>query len=207
MMTSDARLIVETFSNAWKEIEQIHLQGKICSERHFQAELFHILKSQSAFSNKFGLHVEPVIYTASIKVNEIGLSGVIPDLLISEDEKIAACVELKYNPMGYVSFEKDVKNLSKFYALKGSSDYFFLRTNPVTGNWDETKYFVSESVILIYAQIGNESSFSIEHYQEIWSTKYTGLTEQPKFLTLIGSLNNRDAPKFYQEGNTLPVSA
>ncbi|HXH18369.1 MAG TPA: hypothetical protein VNJ07_04725 [Chitinophagales bacterium] len=133
------------------------------------------------------------------------LVGVIPDILISENEKIVACVELKYNPTGYVSFEKDIKNLSKFYSLKASSGYFFLRTNPITGNWDETKYFVSENVILIYAQIGNEYSFSIKHHQKIWLTEYTGLTELPKFLTLIGSLNNSDAPKFNQEGNSLPV--
>ena len=57
--------LAQAIQDSWIEIEKIYNAGKIPSERHLQAELFHILVSNEQFASRYQIFIEPNIYGAS----------------------------------------------------------------------------------------------------------------------------------------------
>lgn len=190
--------------NAWKQIEKVYLRGEICSERHLQSLLFHILNSTDDFNKKYQIRVEP-----KIKIIENGdlvnqLNGIIPDLLIINGNEIKACIELKYVPYGYVSFKKDIINLSNFFKLKGQSNVSIcLSTNPLNGEWDYKNIFtISSELLLVYSLIANKEAYAITDSKKIWSKEFTNLEKAPEYLQFIEAIDGSKNPMFYLESNT-----
>jgi hypothetical protein len=100
--------------------------------------------------------------------------GMIPDMLIiDEKEKIVlAHVELKYNPMGYVLFEKDLDILSGMYKGKGNIS-LALDTDPHKGNWQQEEhslYSLSKEFLPVYLVIGHHESKILTATLKCWST-------------------------------------
>jgi hypothetical protein len=183
---------------SWVTIEQVYKHGKLCSERHLQAELFHVLQSDLNFTRKYQLFVEPNIYSTSDKFKSAKIHGIIPDIIIADGNNIACIMELKYCPTGYIPFEKDLDTFSKFHEHKGHSDNIFLTTNPLTGDYNyDIKYSISKNLILAYGIIANEYSYAITNPADIWTDKRFVNLPLTNYLYLIGSVNNMTDSKFY----------
>lgn len=190
-----------TFEKAWKEIEKAYNSGRICSERHLQAELFHILYCDQEFLKNYELRIEPCLYECSATIDKKILSGIIPDMLVitRQNQEIIAHVELKYVPHGFIPFEKDITNMVRLWNLRANSDvHFYLNTSPKSGDWDyELRYKVSQDFQLIYCLIGNEESHCITDPSNIWSNSLTGLTQTPIYKHLVGKIIRDREPEFY----------
>src|SRR5690606_20983635 len=107
------------FTAMWQKVKTDYNSGKICSERHLQAVIYHRLISDDDFKRNFDISIEPTITGESDCLKTIGLSGIIPDMIITKkDEKeITAIVEVKYVPHHFILFQKDIGNLAKFWKL------------------------------------------------------------------------------------------
>lgn len=191
---------------AWKQIEKVYLRGEICSERHLQSLLFHILNSTDDFNKKYQIRVEPKINITGNGDLVDQLKGIIPDLLIIKGNEIKACIELKYVPNGYVSFKKDIINLSNFWKLKGQSNVgIWLSTNPLNGGWDYSnskKFTISSELLLVYSLIADKEAYAITDSKKIWSKEFTNLETAPEYLQFIGAIDGSKNPMFYLESNT-----
>jgi len=183
---------------SWVAIEQVYKQGKVCSERHMQAELFHILLGDLNFANNYQLFVEPNVYSTSDKFKSVKIHGIIPDIIITEGQSIACILELKYCPTGYIPFEKDLDTFSKFHQHKGHMGEIYFTTNPLTGDYNyDIKYSISKDLILAYGIIANEYSYAITNPGDIWTDKRFVIQPLTNYLQLIGSVNNLTESKFY----------
>ena len=194
------------FSQMWQQVKADYETGKICSERHLQAVIYHHLISSLEFKKEFAISIEPRITGNNACLGNLELSGIIPDMLITKkDEKeIVAIVEIKYVPHHFIPFQKDIKNLAKFWKLRKIDDYcIYLDTVPGTGQWNTgNKYKVSEDLCLIYCAIGNRESYGFTDTQTMWSKAYTSLEENPNYLMFTGLIHKDKEPDF----NPKPIS-
>lgn len=186
------------WTDIWDKIENLYNQGRICSERHLQAEILHCLYSTANFCSKYLLHVEPCIYSDRKELSEI--KGLIPDILITQKDKIVAHVELKYVPHGYIPYKKDISSFLKVYEFRGTTFPIYLTVNPKIGEWDYTKKFtISDEIIFIYAIISHKDAEAITKGEEIWTNNQ--MTDIPRHLFLKGITDGETTPKFYTEDN------
>jgi len=189
--------LIEHWKSAWLKIEDLYNKGRICSERHLQSEFFHIFLSDKEFMKKYMIHVEPTIYSDNRDHKERKITGIKPDILITKGQKIVAYVELKYVPNSYIQYEKDIHNFSKIYFYRGKDFPIYLKVNPINGDWNyEDKYTFDKDLMLIYAMIINQKSDFITLRERIWSLKEYMFSEKPRYLYLIGIVNNKTAPEF-----------
>lgn len=174
----------------WQQIEIIYNDGRICSERHMQAELFSLLLNQNETNENFQIFVEPSIYGDNQYLYEIKLNGIIPDLIITENNEIVCVIELKYNPTGYIEYGKDLTNLGKFASIMGYDYSVYLETNPKDGDWNYDRPFrVSKSLLIVYAIIANEYSDAITKANEIWNNSDFFQIQIKNKLFFIGAIN------------------
>lgn len=189
--------LIDYWKSAWVKIESHYNEGRICSERHLQAEFFHLFLSDNELIKKYMVHIEPTIYCDNKDLKERKITGIKPDMLITEGRKIVAYVELKYVPNTYIQYEKDIHNFSKIYSHRGKDTPIYLKVNPINGDWDyEDKYTFDKDLLLIYAVIINYKSDFIAKRDKIWSLKEYMFSEEPRYLYLIGIVNNKRSPKF-----------
>lgn len=187
-------MIRDLLKKAWQQTKPYYVEGSICSERHLQAVLFHILQLDKEFTNHYLCFIEP----------QIGKK--IPDMIIADPKtkKTIAIAELKYVPHGYVPFEKDALSLSFFNKKYDKAKPIKLLTNPTTGNYKEDKFFISKNLLCVFVAITNEQSFAVTNTADIWKPKYTE-AEIKNNLTLLGivhsATNNNSMP---QERNKNP---
>ncbi|HLG03781.1 MAG TPA: hypothetical protein VI731_09320 [Bacteroidia bacterium] len=183
-------MIVSFFEAYWEIIKGKYEEGLFCSERHFQAELFHLLYSDKKFKKRYNLFVEPIIYDKEAALSQYQLQGIIPDMIATEKDRIVAIIELKYVPHGFVSFEKDIRNMARFYKAKDMGVQFYLRTDKKTGAWDYTRpFYLDKDIVLIYGLIGHNESYCITNPNEIWDEKYTALSMKPRYAQFIGAID------------------
>ncbi len=187
--------LAQAIQDSWIEIEKIYNAGKIPSERHLQAELFHILVSNEQFASRSQIFIEPNIYGASGNSKSYTLQGIIPDMLIVENQQVVCIIELKYCPSGYIQYEKDLTTFSKFYKLKEESFKMFLQTEPMNGDYKNLEYSINCDLLFAYSVIGQEDSDAIRPNSDIWRT-YINQTFK-NYLYLIGSVNNSTMSTFY----------
>lgn len=190
---------IEHFDMAWRQIGSIYSAGKICSERHLQAELFHQLYSNPLFLQTYELRVEPCMYYFNMTKNRNEVLGFTPDMLIiNRNEEILGCVELKYVPHGYVQFEKDMANMFKMWDLKNKESIkFYLDTVPESGDWNYQKpYALGNNFHLIYGVIGNEFSDGIMNYKRNWTQPINHPLEI-QYRQFIGSISDNNDVQFY----------
>jgi len=184
----------DILEKCWTLIKEIYMEGKICSERHLQSEIFHILKQDNNFNAEYKIFIEPTIYSDKKEMDDSLIIGIIPDILITNHQDKIVCVfELKYKPNGYVRYKKDINNFGKFNDLKGSEFPIYLETNPKNGDWDYKRPFkIDKNILFAYAIIANEYSDALKKTEEIW--KNTEFLKQPitNYIQLIGSVNDRD---------------
>jgi hypothetical protein len=198
--------MIKYFKTAWQQIGKNYSAGRICSERHLQAELFHILYSNNEFLDNYELRVEPCLYQSCGTPSKYGMTGFVPDMLVVSGLKIVACLELKYVPHGFVKFQKDISNLINFWDLKSQTDLnLYLNTLPQSGDWNyEQPYTISPDFQLIYAIIGNENSDCIENHRDIWARSGSAKIRYNQF---VGSISKDKEPAFYMIEVTLPPTS
>jgi len=80
-----------------------------------------------------------------------------PDLLVSLKNEIIAIIELKYIPYSYPNFQPDIEKLLLFKQYAGKPE-ILLKTNPITGDWDKTKYIISDDLLLVFAVIAHKDA-------------------------------------------------
>lgn len=193
---------------AWSRITSYYHLGNICSERHLQAELFHILKSDEQFIKEYKIYVEPTLYT---KQGDTDIDKIIPDMLITKGKKIVAYIELKYVPHGYIRATDDIRKFYDFNECKYAEIY--LERNPVDGGWSEDLYTICSDIIFVYGFISNHESEAfilkqdIFYFENIFNSEtvsklnyvimYGGVgAESPQF-GYIGKIKNNPFSKHY----------
>lgn len=173
------------------------MEGKISSERHLQAELYHILCSDEAYMAKYQLHVEPNLHMAGRGNKATSIIGIIPDMLVTEGNNIIAHVELKYVPYDFIRYQKDILNFRRLYSYRGTDIRVLLMVNPLNGDWDNGKEFTFDSdMIFIYAVITNSESDFIRHGDNIWKESESEMNITPGYLFLLGTTNEESPPEF-----------
>lgn len=190
---------INHFEMAWRHIGSIYSTGRICSERHLQAEIFHQLYSNSLFMETYELRVEPCMYHYNMKENKNMTLGFTPDMLIiNRNREIVACIELKYVPHGYIQFEKDIANMSEMWEIKNlGPSKIFLDTIPESGDWNYQKpYALGTDFHLLYGVIGNEYSDGIIHYKRNW-TQLDNPFSAIQYRQFIGSVSDNKSVAFY----------
>lgn len=194
------------FTEMWQKVKADYQTGKVCSERHLEAVIYHHLISDENFRNEFAISIEPVITGDGTCLTDLKLSGTIPDMIITnKDEKeITAIVEIKYVPHNFIPFQKDIGNLAKFWKLRKIDDHcIYLDLMPGTGRWNtENKYKVSNNLYLIYCAIGNRESYGFTNTETMWSKAYTTLEENPNYLMFTGSIHRDGEPDFNPKSNS-----
>jgi hypothetical protein len=119
--------LIPILKDCWVKIQKIYNDGKICSERHLQAEIFSILSHDDRFNNFFQVFIEPRLFSEDDKAKNIGIIGIIKgDLLLMSD-----CLSLILSLPGRIQML--LRSLMKF--LKESK----LITNPL-----KTTYILRE---------------------------------------------------------------
>ena len=189
--------------NCWTAIEPIYKQGNVCSERHLQAEIFNILQQNKQFKNEYQIFIEPSIYSDKNDFESLSIIGIIPDILITRQNKIICIFEIKYKPNGYVPYEKDFINFSKFNELRGTDFPIYLEVNPINGDWNYQRPFtVDNEILFAYGVIANEYADVLTKATEIWEN--LELIKQPikNYIQLIGSVNKLTEAKFSWISNT-----
>jgi len=193
--------LIPILKDCWVKIEKIYNDGKICSERHLQAEIFSILSHDDRFKNIFQVFVEPRIFSKDDKVINFGIIGIKPDMIITQKDRIVCVYELKYVPYfhhGHPEYQKDIINLSKFYELKGSNEViFYLETNPKTGDWNyERRFTIDDGLLIAYSAIAKKDSDAFTLAEEIFEGKRTDSKPIENYIYLKGIINKDNYPNF-----------
>src|SRR5688572_8048439 len=116
--------------NIWEDqIKTAYANGKICSERHLQCELYHHLKT----SDKYDVWVEPTLSVS----NDSTFTTMKPDLLISKGSEMIAMMEIKNVPDMEASYKADIQKLVNFERSKTAE--YFLHLDTSTGHFRREK--------------------------------------------------------------------
>lgn len=187
-------MLVEIISNIWNnQIKDYYMSGSISTERNLQAELYHQMRVNRGLQN-YQIWVEPTFYFEN---KDLAMNHKIPDLIITNQNKIESVIEIRYKPYGDVLYTDVIEKLFRLSILKGSH-IIPLKTKPETGNWltrPEEKYIFSENCIFIFAVVARDN-YSIALEQSKW------IIEIPKnFLHLKGKIS--ESPKFEVENYQL----
>ena len=189
-MNNSKSNLKELFKEIWPSIETEYNAGGFCSERHMQAEIYFQLK-QSKNIKDYKFWIEPVIYSNDKLFHKLGLKGIIPDMLVSIGTSIVGVVEIKYVPHGYSQFNKDMTNIKKFYTNKGKPESFQLKTDNITGQYNNDKFTIDNDILLIYLVIANAGSDSFSEKESIWKS-----INADDYLFLTGRIDNQNMPVF-----------
>lgn len=201
-MRNDSELKT-ALQDCWKQIEFIYKQGRICSERHLQAEMFRVLRQHAIFETETGtgryqIFIEPYIDKNNATDNgKTFVRIVIPDMIFTKEDKIVGIMEVKYIPHHFPKFEKDFVSLSEFYKKRGSGFEVKLEVDWQTGNWSEKQFRIDKNVLLIYCVIANWQSHIVsnpENVKEIW-TKLIGSDQSFKNCLQLSGVINRESEK------------
>lgn len=189
-MTQDP--IFTAFKSIWAEIEQVYNSGTICSERHLQAELYHLVKGILRVQD-YQLFIEPKINTNSTTSD---IHGLIPDMLVTRGKEIVAVIEIKYVPHGYAEYEKDFATFNKFQANAGKKDVRIdLLTDPYTGSWKDSEnptFTIANDLELLFIVIANKYSYCIDKPEVL---KELLADKTAKVNMLMGSISGEKEPK------------
>ncbi|WP_428662163.1 hypothetical protein [Runella sp.] len=152
--------------DCWKQIEVIYKQGRMCSERHLQAEMFHVLRQHATFEVlPYRIFVEPCIRFKNPSAT------VIPDMIFTYGDQIVGVMEIKYVPHGFPIFEKDFNSLGQFYKQRATASPFNLETDFQTGQWSKKEFKVAPNLLLIYCVIANYEAHIVsenENVKKVW---------------------------------------
>lgn len=189
--------IYNIIEDIWYRIELDYNRGVIPSERHMQSLIYHYLTLHPAFRPQWGIRIEPTIWCppdALHKEKMTAVLGMIPDMLIvDEKEKVVlAHLELKYNPMGYIQYEKDLEFFESMFNNENEIK-IPLDTDPLTGNWkmypDSSEYIfysLSENLLPIYLVVCKYDSNLFGEDAQSWISDHLGIN---KLLLLSGRIN------------------
>jgi hypothetical protein len=166
---------------AWKEeIARVHHEGRLCSERQLQAEMYHHLKMRLGRVD-YGLWVEPTLELES----GTGKWVVKPDLLITRLQVIEAVIEIKNVPFGRADFKSDIAKLVGFQKSVGKS--FHLLSDPNTGLYVTDKPFTVDSdIICVYAAIAKGNDGWAMENSNTWKPNKIEVDLPRHFLHLVG---------------------
>ncbi len=154
--------------DCWEQIELVYKQGRMCSERHMQAEMFHILRQHTIFETlPYQLFVEPCT-----QFQDPPSLTIIPDMLITYESNVIGVMELKYVPHGFPKFEKDFNSIRRFYQHQKSALPLYLETDFQTGQWSKRVFKIALNPLLIYCVIANYEAHIVsspENVRKIWT--------------------------------------
>ncbi len=166
-------------SRLWmKEIQALYIQGDICSESHFKAEFFSLLRKKFPTRNFYQIWMEAILPE---------LDGITINFLVTCQQLIIGAIELKYIPYGFPRYENNFLKFEKIKTNPGIAVY--LKTNPVSGQSDKTvSYTFDENCVFVFAAIAryNSDAFHDKTWEQLTGNK----------LMLIGKVDSPDAKLF-----------
>lgn len=143
----------------WSKVIDEYKKGTICSERHLQSLMFHMIRTLK--DDKEKVFIEPNIL--EYKDNERcynALNNKVPDIIIVDDEgaRVTHFIELKYDPLGKPEYNYDLNKFKSISELE-SGISIPLKTDIKSGNWDyNDQYEFTNSTTKVYAFIANQKS-------------------------------------------------
>lgn len=145
----------QTLDTVSKNILSEYNSGTMASERHLQAVIYNILRP--LLPKGLSILIEPNIIT---KPKHSLVNGLIPDMLIIDQNKVRGIVEIKYVPYAYPKFQKDFETFVAFHSTKENNGAgLYLKGQPKDGNWDENVLFtIAQDLHTYYIVIARHDS-------------------------------------------------
>lgn len=164
-------------------IKENYSRGKICSERHLQCELYHLLRLNS----NLDVWIEP---TLIVKTGDTGRT-MKPNLLISQANEILAVLEIKNVPDGEAAYKADVEKLVLFES--SSTATYHLETDLATGRFkQDVEFKISKHLLCVYAAISRGNfAYSVKP-TKFWLSNDPDIKLPKNFLHLVGRLYKND---------------
>ncbi|MFH2049913.1 MAG: hypothetical protein ABIJ12_10755 [bacterium] len=177
----DTENIKYLLQNIWtNKISSAYSSGNISSEATLVAELYRCIKAYSPLNVWLEHRIN---YTKEKKSGPF-------DLIITDNLKIKCIIEVKFFPGSQKLYKPD---LEKLLSITEMTTDTYLRTNPISGEWDiNYPYKVIENPLCVFAVIG---------YSDLKALDTKNIPEI--ILHLTGSVGNGKC-EFCQG---LPVSA
>ncbi|MCK4447823.1 MAG: hypothetical protein KAW56_12180 [Candidatus Marinimicrobia bacterium] len=139
----DTNALRKILTQIWTEkISLAYASGRISSEATLVAELYRYIKKYSLYN---------VWLEHRINLPEDKKSGPF-DILITDNLNIIGAIEVKFFPGNQKKYKKDLKKLVSITKITTDTH---LRTNPISGEWDENYiYKVIKNPLCVFAVIG-----------------------------------------------------
>jgi hypothetical protein len=183
----------------WDEVGRDYKDGLINSESCFQAVLYKVLREQITDASDTKVFVEPVI-----KYYDSGSPQYKPDLVICQNKKILAIIELKFAPNWDPKIKADLDKLNLLANQDGIADKYYVSRKPRTGEWEDREYEITPSTVFIIAVIGKHTSKSV-NYNSI-KPSIDGMNYANRFCLMSGKVYGEDKePKFEVEGSACEI--
>lgn len=148
-------MVESRLQNMWNQhIRQDYDMGLLNSERCLQASFYRALRIELP---EHIIFVEPLL---ELKSTNIGRNFV-PDIIVCNENKIEAILELKFVPHGYPNYKKDLAKLFTLSTLPGQNE-FFISLDPDSGKFSNGKYTFSENPIFVFAVIGQHDAEAVD---------------------------------------------
>lgn len=156
-------ILKDALINGWQQVEKVYRTGKICSERHLQAELFLALSNHQDFKNEYDIFIESNIQIKGFTSNKT------PDVVITRRNEIIAFIELKYVPHDYIKYKGDIEKLEKIHQSIVETK---LLIDPKSGKYTNDIFTSSKNTILAYGLFTrHDSAVFGELTDEKWNDK------------------------------------
>ncbi len=140
----------------WGEVGMDYKEGLINSESCLQAVLYKVLREHIRNVPYRKVYVEPVIeYYAT------GSPKYKPDIIICDDKKIIAIIELKFAPNWYPNIRDDLIKLKELSDELNMNNNYYASRIPETGEWSYPEFKINHSTAFIVAVMGKYDSESV----------------------------------------------
>ena len=139
----DTNALRKILTQIWTEkISLAYASGRISYEATLVAELYRYIKKYSLYN---------VWLEHGINLTKDEKSGQF-DILITDSLNIIGAAEVKFFPGNQKKYKKDLKKLVSITKITTDTH---LRTNPISGEWDENYiYKVIKNPLCVFAVIG-----------------------------------------------------
>jgi len=191
-----------SLEKVWSEVGRDYIGGLINSESCFQAVLYKVLRDNLTDTTDTKVFVEPVI-----KYYDSGSPQYKPDLVICQNKKIIAIIELKFAPNWNPKIKPDIDKLNILASQKSMADKYYVARKPNTGEWEEKEYEIMASSVFIIAVIGNYSSKSVNHNSI--KSLISNMNYAQRFCLMSGKVYGENKePEFDVEGSVdeIPIN-
>ncbi|MDE2926171.1 MAG: hypothetical protein OXT71_07225 [Acidobacteriota bacterium] len=141
---------VDLLSQSWVEVEKDYKGGLLNSERCLQASMYRAFRLHAP--GELDTFVEPELSLRSKKYR--------PDLVICEDTRVSAIVEIKFVPHRFARYKRDIDKLQELADMDDQP----ISIDPATGEWSSTTYRADCCTKLVFAVVARHDSAALDSH-------------------------------------------